>query len=86
MLPPTEECSPGSGIGYASRCDEAKFWAMSLGLFPQRDPKVGSWSDVPLGCAAQVGIDDTIHFNARSATNNKKLVSGEFVMICEAGL
>ena len=82
MLGPNEECPAGTEITYASRCKEASLWAMSLGLYPERDPQIDSWDDVPLLCSVQVS-SDTIHFNARSSTNNDRFNSGAFVMICE---
>ena len=78
-------CSSGTEIKTESRCQDAHNWAFSLGLNPSRPLQVGHWADVPYQCSAQVGFDDSLHFNTDSGTDNARFTTGEFVMICERG-
>ena len=84
-LGPNEVCPEGTEITTIERCTDADDWATELGLVPRRHVTVGKWNAVPYQCSTQVDGDDTIHFSTNSETNNKRFVSGEFVMICEKG-
>ena len=77
-----EPCPIGREITSESRCREVRKHAASLGLNPKKPLVVGSSKGVPYQCST---YDDALHWNTNSETNNARLTTGEFVMICETG-
>ena len=86
MMATGASCAEGTEISSEIRCQEASGWASSLGLKPKRPLQIGNWQSVPHQCSAQVGLDDAVHFSTNSETDNARFTTGEFVMICEAGI
>ena len=78
-------CAQGTEITNASRCKEVAHWKAQLGIHPVRPVYVKEWPSVPFQCSYQVEGDETIHFNRNSQSDNERLKSGEFLMICEKG-
>jgi hypothetical protein len=86
ILEANQTCAPGTEITTASRCTEVSNWKAQLGIRPVRPVYVkDDWKSVPFQCSYQVEGDETIHFNRNPKSNNKRLTSGEFLMICDKG-
>ena len=83
---PREPCPSGYEIISRDRCREAHEQAHLLDLTPKRSLQFGSWDGVPYQCSFQVGDDSALHWSSNSTTNNARFSTGEFVMICEAGI
>ena len=86
ILDPNNDCPQGKEINTADRCREADDWATTLNIHPVRSPVAGTWQGVPFQCSIQVAGDNAIHFNEKTDTDNSRLISGEFVRICEKGI
>ena len=90
-MPKHETCPPGQEIMSENRCAEAQKMASWLGLNPSRNElQKGHWHDVPSHCSVQKntgesGWKDDVHWNTMWNSDNRRLKSGEFQMICEAG-
>ena len=81
-----QACPAGTEITSVDRCQQAAEYATPLGLDPKRSLQSGNWAGVPFQCSAQVKNDDTFTFSTNDNTDNRRFVTGEFVMICEKGM
>ena len=85
---PSRLCPTGYEITSESECGRASDQASLLELDPKRALVSGGWNGVPYQCSSQVGDggDDAFHWNSNSHADNSRLDSGEFRMICRAGM
>merc|ERR1712224_1178867 len=55
------------------------------GYNPGRPLYEGTWGGVPSGCSVQIGGDHTAHFSTNLDTDNSRLITGEFDVLCRYG-